>query len=387
MGKIKVAQVITRLDWGGSPDIVRILCTYLDPQAYDITLMIGVTRYPNAKTEEFLKKFRQKVVFIPELKRDINPITDLAALLRLYFLFRRGRFDIVHTHTAKAGALGRTAAFLAGVPVIVHTLHGHNFYGYFGPFFSKIIAAVERFIACFTDKIIALTELERKDLIEFKTAGSEKIRLIYQGLEMEKYAQLNIDKRKIRESFAIKPDEKVVGMIGRLEPVKGPEYFIEAAKFVAEVFPKARFILAGEGSLRKKLEKQIKSLGLSDKFIFAGWREDIPEILSILDLLVLPSLNEGVGIVLIEAQGLGVPIVASRVGGIPEIVRENETGILVSAGDAASLSAAINDLLAHEQKRLAMGQEAMRWVKDKFKAQDMVDEISELYEELITLKK
>lgn len=387
MKKIKVAQVITRLDWGGSPDIVRVICTYLDPEVYDITLIIGVTKYPNLKTEEFLKKFGQKALFLPELKRNINPLSDLAAFLRLYFLFRRQKFDIVHTHTAKAGALARTAAFLAGTPVIVHTLHGHNFYGYFGPVSSRIVTIIERWLGYLTDKIIALTELERKDLISFKAAGSEKIRLIYQGLEMEGYAGLNIDKHRVRHSLGIKPDEKVVGMIGRLEPVKGPEYFIKAAKSVAEVFPRVKFILVGEGSLREKLEKQMKSLGLEEKFIFTGWREDIPEILSILDLLVLPSLNEGVGMVLIEAQGLGVPIVASRVGGIPEIVRDNQTGILVSAGDADSFAGAIKSLLADENRRSAMSQEAIKWIKGKFKARDMIEEISKLYQELLALKK
>jgi len=387
MKKIKVAQVITRLDWGGSPDIVRVICTYLDPEVYDITLIMGVTKYPNLKTEEFLKEFGQKALFIPELKRNINPLSDLAAFLRLYFLFRRQKFDIVHTHTAKAGALARTAAFFAGTPVIVHTLHGHNFYGYFGPVSSRIVTIIERWLGYLTDKIIALTELERKDLISFKAAGSEKIRLIYQGLEMEGYTGLNIDKHRIRQSLGIKPDEKVVGMIGRLEPVKGPEYFIAAAKSVAEVFPRVKFILVGEGSLREKLEKQMKSLGLEEKFIFTGWREDIPEILSILDLLVLPSLNEGVGMVLIEAQGLGVPIVASRVGGIPEIVRDNQTGILVSAGDADSFAGAIKSLLADENRRSAMSQEAIKWIKGKFKARDMIEEISKLYQELLALKK
>ncbi len=143
----------------------------------------------------------------------------------------------------------------------------------------------------------------------------------------------------------------------------------------------------GEGSLREKLEKQMKSLGLEEKFIFTGWREDIPEILSILDLLVLPSLNEGVGMVLIEAQGLGVPIVASRVGGIPEIVRDNQTGILVSAGDADSFAGAIKSLLADENRRFAMSQEAIKWIKGKFKARDMIEEISKLYQELLALKK
>ena len=389
MPKIKVAEVITRLDWGGSPDIVRIICTYLDLGLYELTLVIGLTKHPHAKSEEFLNNFRQKIkiVFIPELKREINPVSDLAAFLRLYFLFLRQRFDIVHTHTAKAGALGRAAAFLSGGAAIVHTLHGHNFYGYFNPFLSKVLVMIERFLACFTDRIIALTELEKNDLVRFKAAYSGKIRLIYQGLELEQYTPGDIDKTRVRGEFNIKPDERIIGMVGRLEPVKGPQYFVEAAQGVVRQFAQARFIVVGEGSLRKNLERQVEEAGLRDKFIFTGWRDDNYEIISILDILVLPSLNEAVGIVLLEAQSLGVPVVATKVGGVPEIVKDQETGILVPAGDSQSLEQAINTLLADEHKRKEMGERAAGWVKGKFKAQDMVDEISQLYQELSLIKK
>lgn len=387
MRKIRVAEVITRMDWGGSPDIVRIICSYLNPDLYDITLISGPTKYPSVKTKEFLEKFIRKTVIISELKRDISPISDLAALIRLYFLFRRQRFDIVHTHTAKAGALGRIAAFLAGKSMIVHTLHGHNFYGYLGPFFSKIIVIIEKFIASFTHNIIALTGLEKKDLVRFKIAEAEKIRLIHPGLELEKYAEINIDKLKMKKNFNIEAGESVVGMAGRLEPIKGPRYFVQAAGVVAKQFTKVKFIMVGEGSLRQRLEKQVKGEELQNKFIFTGWREDMHEILSMLDILVLPSLNEAVGMILIEAQALGVPVIATNVGGIPEVIRDNQTGILVPSGDTHSLAQAITHLLEDEQKRLAMAQAARIWIRDKFKAQDMVNEISDLYQELISNRK
>ena len=160
--KIKIAQVITRMDWGGSPDIVRILCERLNPDKYEVWLLTGETKYPSKKTEDFFRRFKDRVVFVPELKRDICPLSDLAAFLRLYFLFLKHRFDIAHTHTAKAGFLGRIAARLAGVPGIIHTPHGNNFYGYFGRVASRLVVWLERFADYFADKNIVLTELEKE---------------------------------------------------------------------------------------------------------------------------------------------------------------------------------------------------------------------------------
>ncbi len=215
----------------------------------------------------------------------------------------------------------------------------------------------------------------------------KKINLIYQGLELDSYAQVNIDRIKMKQVFQIGPDEKVIGMIGRLEPVKGPAYFIEAAKIVAEQFAQAKFILVGEGSLRRRLERRIEEAGLRGRFILTGWREDIPQVLSMLDLLILPSLNEAVGIVLIEAQALGIPVIASCVGGVPEIVKDNQAGILVPPGNIRDLARAINYLLADEQKRQEMGQKAKAWVEGRFRVEDMVNGISQLYRQLINEKK
>lgn len=387
MKRIKIAQVITRLDWGGSPDIVRIICSYLDPKLYDVTLITGLTKYPSSKTKQFLQEFNSRVVIVPQLKRKINLWLDFRALLTLYFLFWRQKFDIVHTHTAKAGALGRLAAYFAKTKVIIHTPHGHNFYGYFNFLFSKIIIMLEKFFASFTDELIALTELEKKDLIRFKVASPEKIRLIYQGLELEDYAKINIDRNKFRQSFNISLGQSVVGMIGRLEPVKGPQYFVQAVKFYAGQLNNAKFIIAGEGSLRKRLEKQVKNAGLEDRFIFIGWREDIREIISILDILVLPSLNEAVGMVLLEAASLGIPVIATNVGGIPEIVKDKQTGILVEPANYRALALAINYLLSNKQKSLEMSQAAKSWVRGRFKTQDMVNEISKLYQEQLLSEK
>ncbi len=381
--KIKIALVITRLDWGGVPDIIRIICNNLNPEIYDLRLITGLTKYPSVKTKEFLNRLNDRLIILPNLQRNINPLKDGLTLINLYRLFRKEKFDLVHTHTSKAGVLGRIAAKAAGVPKVVHTFHGHTFYGYFGIWMSKIIVAIERFAAAFADKITVLTELEKEDLIKFKIAPPAKIVVINSGLELDIYKEVNIDIASKKKALQIEPEALAVGMIGRLEPVKGPEYFIEAAKFISQRFPKVKFLVVGEGSLRNKLEDRCKKLNIFEKFIFTGWREDVAEILPILDILVLPSLNEAVGRILIEAGACGVVAVATKVGGVAEIVKENVTGILVAPKDADSLAKAVIGLLEDEEKRLKMKEAAKKWIDDKFSASKMAKRFSDLYEELI----
>lgn len=379
--KIKIAQVITRMDWGGASDIVRIICEKLDKDKFETCLVAGLSQNLTPKTKIFLEQFKDKVFWIPQLRRNINPIFDLAGFLKLYFLFQKEKFDIVHTHTAKAGILGRLAAHFAHVPKIVHTSHGHNFYGYFGRVLSHFICLIERLAANFTEHIVCLTELEKKDLITFKITDEAKITIVHTVFETEKYRKLNPEEKSAKKKeLRIGQDEIIVGMVGRLEPIKGPRYFIEAAQLIANKFKNVSFIVVGEGSLRKELEIQVEKAKLTEKVTFTGWRDDAVEIMNILDMLVLPSLNEAVGLVLIEAQSLGIPVIASCVGGIPEVVEDGKTGILVKAEDAQELKEAIEEIINNKEKRENMARQAEIYVKNKFKAQDFIKQISEIYE-------
>ncbi|MCK5512598.1 MAG: glycosyltransferase family 4 protein, partial [Thermodesulfovibrionia bacterium] len=254
--------------------------------------------------------------------------------------------------------------------------------GYFGSVKSKLVVIVERFIAYFTDTINALTELEKQDLTAYKVAQPAKVVVINSGLELERYRGISIDAGKKRNELRVGQDTMLVGMIGRLEPVKGPEYFIEAIYFITEKFPEVRFLIAGDGALRNELEFRCKKLNIFDKLIFTGWREDVPEILSVLDIVVVPSLNEAVGRILIEAGACGKPVVATRVGGIPEVVQDNQTGILVPPRDAYELARAVISLLEDKNKRQKMGETAKNWVDDKFSASRMVKGFSDLYDEM-----
>ncbi len=385
VAKIKVAQVITRMDWGGSPDIVRLLCRSFDEDKYEVTFICGKSRYPTGKTKAFFRDLKNKLVVIPHLKRNINPVFDLLALCNLYILFKRGKFDIVHTHTAKAGCLGRLAAKLAGIKVIIHTSHGHNFYGYFGPVMSKFIVLIERWLSTFTDKIVTLTSLEKKDLLCFNVVGEGKILAAHTAVDGQTIRKIDQGQiSRLKKELRIKEKDIVIGMVGRLEQIKGVKYFVEAAMLIAEKFDNVQFVLVGEGSLKDELMKRVNKRGCDDRFIFCGWRDDATDIMCLMDIMVLASLNEAVGLVLIEAQSLGVPVIATSVGGIPEVVDEGKSGILVRPQNIKELQDAMVLLVQDESKRKAMGKAAAEFVRNKYDADDLCRMITQTYDMLLS---
>ncbi len=383
MDKMKIAQVITRLDSGGSPDIVRITCERLAASGHDVTLISGPLSRVTEKTAAFLKTFHGRYVEIPRLKRDVDILSDISALADLRSVFTSGKFDVIHTHTSKAGFLGRIAARLAGCRAVVHTPHGHILYGYFNKPLTALFTRAERFASRYSDMVIALTQLEKNDMARGRICPADKIEVVRQVLELEAYSAPGRGRVAMRSEFGFKAEDMVLGMIGRLETVKGPEYFVEAAFFIAKRWPAARFIVAGEGSLRKKLEARAVELGLGKRLVFAGWREDVPEILSMLDILVMPSLNEAVGMAAVEAEAAGVPLIASNVGGIPEAVRDGDTAILVEPGEPRAIADIAYLLLDDPEKRRSMGEAGRAWVSGRFSAETMVGKLEGLYEKLL----
>lgn len=377
--KIKVAHVITRLDRGGAPDLVRLLIQGLGDQGFDNYLFYGPTREPSLKTLRLLEALGSKAQVVSHLGREIHFFKDLRAFVALVRIFHRERFHVVHLHTAKAGVLGRLAAWLTRTPLIIYSPHGHDFYGYFGKWGSLCVVCAERFAALFCHKIHALTQLEKKDLIDFRITAARKIEVIYSGVELE---TLKPSSRSITELKALTslPGKSLrVGMVGRLEPVKGAGLFIEMASEVSKRRSDVSFCIAGDGSLRSSLEERMKTLKLEKDLSFLGWLEDPEVFMMTLDLLVMPSLNEAVGRSALEAQALGVPVVATRVGGVPEIVKDEVTGILIDPGSPQSLRDAVLRLLNDETLRKNMGQAARAWIDERFSDKAMCECFARLY--------
>lgn len=393
--KYKIIHIITRLDKGGSAENTLLTALGINKKKYEVILVKGPTYESRMSNKEHatisadLKEARLKgvrIVNIPFLLRRINPVYDLLALFSLYVFLIKEKPSIVHTHTSKAGLLGRLAAKLAGIPIIIHTPHGHVFFGYFEPFKTKIFILLEKLASRITDKIVTLSNREKEDYVLFKIAEEDKLSVICSGIGLNKFKEsLLSEKQNLKKELGIPENSLIVGTAGRLVPVKGPEFLIKAAKYVISKYPDAFFIFTGDGYLKQYLEKKASNLGLRENIIFMGWRDDAAKILSLYDVFVLPSLNEGMGRVLVEAMALGKPIVASNIGGIPDLVIHGKNGFLVPPKNPKELAKYIQVLLEDKDKREKMGL-AGKEMAYNFTSERMVEKIANLYKKLLTQK-
>lgn len=382
----KVLHIITRLDKGGSPEIALSIAQRLDRDRYEVKLISGLTVEPQRHIKDYTEKTGVKVTFVTGLRREINPVKDFLAFLKLYWLIKRENPDIVHTHTSKAGILGRWAAELARVPIIIHMPHGHVFCGYYGSLKSKFLVLLERVTAKITDSIITLTEIGKEEHVKYGIGREKQFIPIHNGIELRDYLDLKVDVAAKKRQMNLASSSVVVGVFARLEPIKGHRFVLEAAALVVKDFPELKVLVVGSGSLRERLEEKAKKLNLTRCVDFLGTIDDIREVLPICDIVVLPSLYEGFGIVLIEAQAAGKAVVATKVGGIPEVVKDGETGILVPSRDPQAMAEAIITLLSDKERCYNIGEAGRAWVAPRFSAELMVGKIEQLYQNLLRKK-
>jgi len=386
----KVVHIITRLDMGGSAQDMLLTCRELG-RKYEIVLAHGLSiesQMTDREKETVDRGISEaveggvKVIALPSLVRRISPLQDLKALFYLWRLLIREKPSMVHTHTSKAGILGRLAAKLAGVPIIIHRPHGHVFYGHFGPLVSKCFLLTERLMALITDRMVALTLAERNDHIALSVFSPEKIVMIHSGVDVDRFMNVRINIAEKKRVLGLNSKGLVVGTVGWLLPIKGPMHLLKAMSNVWESHPETSLIFVGKGDLEKELKEEARRMGVWDKVKFLGWRDDIPEIMQVLDVFVLPSLNEGMGRVLVEAMAAGKPVVASRVGGILDLVKEGQNGFLAEPGDEKGIAIAIKKLLENKKMRNKMGKRGREIAQD-FSVEKMIEKIDVLYEALL----
>lgn len=385
----RVLRIINRLNLGGPTYNAAYLTKYLEND-FDTLLVSGMKDDAEESSEHIVKALGIEPVYMPEMYRELNPFKDYKSYFKLRKIIQDFKPDIVHTHAAKAGAIGRLAAHHEGVKAIVHTFHGHVFHSYFGKAKTRMFLEIERYLAKRTSRIIALSELQKNELSEtFKIAGPERFTILPLGFDLRRFTENNEQKRaNFRTQYQLKDDEIAIGIVGRLVPIKNHELFLRAISLVAnKTQKKIRAFIIGDGEEKHYIENLAAELGLlqnpSPVLTFTGWRLDVDVCNAGLDIIALTSNNEGTPVSLIEAQASGKPIISTNVGGIANIVESGKTALLSEKGDIDAFAKNLVLLVENDELRTSMHNEGQRFVLEKFSYQRLCRDVKTLYLSLL----
>lgn len=383
---VRVLHIITRMILGGAQENTLLSVVGLDAMPeYNVTLLSGVDY---GREGELLSKAEETcdLIVVREMARSINPFADLAALWAIRRIIKQGRYHIVHTHSSKAGVLGRLAAWLAGTPLVVHTIHGLAFHEYQPRVVNFVWRTAERICVPLTDSIITVCDVMAEKALAAGIGRPEQYRTIYSGMELDWFLNAEFDGAKVRAEFGIPEDAPVVGKIARLFPLKGHDQLMDAAPEIVRRVPNVRFFLIGDGILLEHLQERARGYGILDNFIFAGLidRGRIPEMISAMDVVVHTSLREGLARVLPQALAMGKPCVSFDIDGAREVVVDDYTGYLVKAFDSVGLADKIARLLENDTLRHTLGSNGRIQVDPNFRTEKMVADIADVYEKLLT---
>ena len=382
---LRIAIVIARLNVGGPATHVIELAAGLPRGRFTARLISGREGRGEAGMHYLAEEKEIRPENVPSLSPHLGP-GDIIAFFDLLKIFREWKPDVVHTHTAKAGAVGRAAARCAGVPVIVHTFHGHVLRGYFPRPLESIFRGIERALARITDRIVTLSPALKTDLVEMGIADPAKIEVVPLGMDLAPLLGCEARRGELRAELGLPAGEPMIGIVGRLVPIKNHRLFLEAARSMVNSGSPARFVIIGDGELREFLQNLASEKGIAERIHFLGWRKDMVPVYAGLDLLALTSDNEGTPVALIEGMAAGVPVVATSVGGVPDVVRDGITGRLVPPGDPEAMHRAWREALTEKETTKRMCQLARREVEERFGRERMLSAMTAMYEKLIDLK-
>lgn len=380
----RILHIITRMTRGGAQENTLATIRGLEQKGYQTVLVTGPSWGPEGEILSKALREGHQVVLLPELGREVDFIKDPVAFLKLFWLIRWGHFDLVHTHMSKGGLIGRLAAFLAGAPVIVHTPHGHIFHSYFSRATERFFLFLERRLARVTDRLIALTDSELREHMDFYVGAKSQWNVIPSGVDETLFYQPSAGSMlELRSKLKISAGAMVVGFVGRLEPIKGPIFFIQATPEILKNVPKTHFVLVGNGQEREMLEAKVRALGVESSVTFAGDQRNISDFIAIFDVQVVPSLNEGMGRVIVEAGFMEKPVVASNVGGIPDLILDGKTGLFVQPKDSAAIAQAVLRILNDTLLALKLGKNLRAHVLAGFTESQMVEKIDKVYRRVL----
>lgn len=377
---------MNRFNIGGPIWNASYLTSYLS-EAFETKLIGGPASKEEGDATFILKEFNIEAIEIPEMKRNVSVFGDFISFFKIIKIILKYKPDIVHTHAAKAGAIGRVAAFICRVPVRIHTFHGHVFANYFSDFTTKIIIKIERFLAKISTCIIAISETQKEDLVlKYKICSDSKIAIIPLGFNLEKFI-LSRDKRdELRKTMGLTDLDKSIAIVGRLTPIKNHKFFIDCAfKILESQNSNYQFYIVGDGELKEELESYIKTNHLIylQNFHFLGWIQDMSTFYPAMDIVCLCSFNEGTPVSLIEAQATGIPVISTNVGGVSDVVSNGESGYITQQGVTNDFVNLILKVCTDEKIYSEMSQNAISNVEAKFSYKRLVSDMENLYLKLL----
>ena len=384
---MRIVHIITRMIVGGAQENTRFNCLDLvRDYGDDVTLITG----PSLGAEgSLLDKYQDpdlKTILVPELIRSIRPWTDFRAARILQQHLTQLRPDVVHTHSAKAGILGRSVAWKLKIPCVVHTVHGAPFHPYQAWPVRKFYQICERWAARRCHRLISVADAMTDLLVEAKIAERSKFVTIYSGMDIEPFLNADQNRLQLRKDLGIQPEDIVVGKIARLFHLKGHQYLLACAQRVVQADPRIRFLLVGDGILRESLEKEIASMGLQNHFIFTGLvpPHEIPDLIGAMDMLMHVSLREGLARALPQAMLAGKPVISYDIDGAKEVVIEDQTGILLPPKSIQPLGDAILKLANDADLRTRLGLQGRLLCQERFGHQSMTKQIRRLYQQILS---
>ncbi|MEJ7588410.1 MAG: glycosyltransferase [Ferruginibacter sp.] len=388
----KILRIHNRLIVGGPSLNVTLLSTQLDPE-FETKLLVG-KKDPHEKDAGYIaQQLGITPIEITEMRRSILPFNDLKAYFKIKKIIREFKPDIVHTHASKSGAIGRLAASSCKVKLIVHTFHGHVFHSYFSKPISYLIVSLERFLAKKTNAIIAISDLQRKELVDiYKIAPASKIFTIPLGFNLGKYS-LDQDKKRVlfRNKYGFGATEIIIGIIGRLVPIKNHGMFVEVAAVIKKTSgSNVRFAIIGDGASLPVIEQKSLAMGLTYSYyvthpkaktdiVVTSWETEIDQVVAGLDIVVLTSYNEGTPVSLIEAQAAYKPVVSTKVGGVEDLITHGENGFLTSVNDVDSFANYVSMLINDSELRDRMGKTGYDTVINRYSKERLIKDVKKLY--------
>lgn len=383
---IRIERIIARLNIGGPARHTILLTRHHRDMGFVSELVAGRESPGEGNMLWLAAENGVEPVIIPALGRELSPLRDPAVLFSLYRRFRRLRPDVVHTHTAKAGAVGRVAAWLARVPVRIHTFHGHVFSGYFSPAKTRFFIELEKRLARISTRIIVLGQRQQAEILGLGIGRPEQYVQVPLGLDLSAFLKAGEHAGELRSELGIPEDAPLVAIVARLVPIKNHDVFLRAAALVSEQLPNARFLIVGDGPERARLEALAEQMGLREQILFLGFRDDLPRIYADCDATALSSNNEGMPVALIESLAAATPAVATDVGETRAVISDGKSGFVVPPSDPGALAGALLELLGSRERAREMGLAGRSHVYPRFSIERLASDLAGLYTSLLQEK-